>query len=197
MRGPAAQRVVVSEQQRVILERLVNARKTEQHLAERCRIVLQCSAGISNIRISEILQVDRQRVRRWRRRWAHGESSLCEIEKKKTNQHELEMGIVALLTDNYRSGAPAKFSADQVAQILAIACETPQDSGLPISHWTPADLTREITKRGLVSSISPRQVDRFLKGGTNSSSQNRVLDEAQGKRSRMLRKRSSDCLRHI
>jgi len=190
MNGPPAQKINVSVQQRLILERLVNAKKTEQRFAERCRIVLMCAAGTSNKKQSEILAVDRQRVRRW----AHEESSLRGLEEKRANEHELEMRIVELLSDNYRSGTPAKFSAEQVAQILAIACESPQDSELPISHWTSADLTREILKRGLVSSISPRQVDRFLKGGANSSSQNRVLDEAQRKRSRTFRERSSGCL---
>ena len=183
MRGPAAQKINVSEQQHRILERLINAKKTEQQLAERCRIILMAASGISNMGQSETLRVDRQRVRRWRRRWARRESSLREVEEKKTNEHELEVHIVEILSDNYRSGTPAKFSAQEVAQILAIACESPQDSGVPVSHWTAADLTREVLKRGLVNSISPRQVDRFLKGSTNSSSQNRVLDEAQGKRS--------------
>jgi putative transposase len=187
MSGPPPQAVTVSLQQRLILERLVNAKKTGQQLAERCRIVLMCAAGISNKKQSDNLHVDRQRVKRWRKRWAQGESSLRDMEEKKANEHELEVRIVKLLSDNYRSGTPAKFNAEQVAQILAIACESPQDSGLPISHWTPADLTREILKRGLVNSISPRQVDRFLKGGTNSPSQNRVLDEAQRKRSRTFR----------
>jgi len=52
-----------------------------------------------------------------------------------------------------------------VAQIISLACEKPEDSGLPVSHWTPPELAREAAKRGIVESISPRQVDRFLKGG--------------------------------
>jgi hypothetical protein len=55
-----------------------------------------------------------------------------------------------------------KFSAEQIAGLIALACEPPADSGLPVSHWTPPELAREAVKRGLVQSISPRQVDRFL-----------------------------------
>lgn len=70
--------------------------------------------------------------------------------------------IVDVLADEPRSGGPPKFSPEQVAAIIALACEPPGDSGLPISHWTPPELAREAAKRGIVESISPRQVDRFL-----------------------------------
>ena len=64
--------------------------------------------------------------------------------------------------DDDRPGAPPKFTPEQMAGIIALACEPPADSGLPVSHWTPPELAREAIKRGLVESISPRQVDRFL-----------------------------------
>jgi hypothetical protein len=67
-----------------------------------------------------------------------------------------------VLSDEQRCGGPAKFSPEQVTAIIALACEPPADSGLPVSHWTPRELSREASKRGIVESISPRQVDRFL-----------------------------------
>ena len=75
---------------------------------------------------------------------------------------DFEARLLALLADDARSGAPPKFSAEQMAAIIALACERPGDCGLPVSHWTPAELAREAIKRGIVESISPRQVDRFL-----------------------------------
>jgi putative transposase len=43
-----------------------------------------------------------------------------------------------------------------------VACEDPQESGRPVTHWTPRELAEEVIKRGIVTSISPRSVGRFL-----------------------------------
>ncbi len=50
-------------------------------------------------------------------------------------------------------------------QVVAVACEQPQSSNRPISHWTPRELALEVVKRGIVPEISPRSVARFLKRG--------------------------------
>jgi hypothetical protein len=44
-----------------------------------------------------------------------------------------------------------------------LACEAPEASGVPLSHWSASDLAREAVKRGLIPAISPRTVGRFLK----------------------------------
>jgi transposase len=74
----------------------------------------------------------------------------------------MEQLIVDVLTDEYRSGVTPKFTPEQVASIIAVGCEAPSDSGVPISHWTAGELAREVVKRGIVPSISVRQVGRFL-----------------------------------
>jgi hypothetical protein len=56
---------------------------------------------------------------------------------------------------------------EQITAIIALACEAPADSDLPISHWTPPELAREAIKRGIADSISARQVDRFLSRSTS------------------------------
>jgi hypothetical protein len=48
---------------------------------------------------------------------------------------------------------------------MAIACEPPESSGRPISHWTPGEIAAEAIKRGIVETISERHVGRFLKSG--------------------------------
>ena len=71
--------------------------------------------------------------------------------------------MAAVLSDEPRPGAPAKFTAEQVTQILAVACEPPEKSGRPITHWTAQELTDEVIKRRIVASISPSQVSRYLR----------------------------------
>ena len=70
--------------------------------------------------------------------------------------------IRGILTDVPRPGTPVSFSAEQRAQIIALAGENPEDSARPITHWTPRDLADEIVKRGIADSISVRSVGRIL-----------------------------------
>ena len=75
----------------------------------------------------------------------------------------LRRAIEAVLSDGPRPGTPGKFTAEQVTQILAVACEPPAKSGRPITHWTAHELADEVAKRGIVASISPSQVSRYLR----------------------------------
>lgn len=157
-----ASRVGVSAMQRAVLEQLVRTRTLAQHLAERCRIVLGSADGRPNLDQAAALGVDRQRIRRWRLRWALAESALVGAEAEGASEEELEAKILDVLSDKYRSGTPPKFTPEQVVAIVAVACEPPADSARPISHWSASELADEAMKRGIVKSISPRQVDRFL-----------------------------------
>ncbi len=56
-------------------------------------------------------------------------------------------------------------ASEQIVQIVAVACEQPQSSIRPVSHWTPRELAQEVVKRGIVQEISPRSVARFFKRG--------------------------------
>lgn len=154
--------VVVTAKQREVLEAVVRMRLAPQQLVERCRIVLMSAEGRENANQARELGVDRQRIRRWRHRWARASEALAAAESEGATDRDLEKLIIAVFADDERSGAPPKFRPEQVASIIALACERPADSGLPVSHWTPPELAREAIKRKIVESISPRQIDRFL-----------------------------------
>jgi putative transposase len=154
--------IEVSDRQRQVLEALVRATSTSQQLAQRCQIVLMAADGALNMHIARELDVDRQRVRRWRRRWDCASGCLGEAEHEGASDKELRQLIESALSDELRSGARPKFSPEQIAAIISVGCEPPSDSGVDTSHWTPPELAAEVMKRGIVDSISPRQVDRFL-----------------------------------
>ena len=160
--GRHAASVELTARQQRVLKKLTRATSTPQQLAERCRIVLLSAAGEPNIHQAEALNVDRQRVRRWRGRWVSAQDRLVAAEEEGASDKDLEALVIEVLSDEHRSGGPPKFSPEQVAAIISLACEPPADSDLPVSHWTPPELAREAIKRGIVESISPRQVDRFL-----------------------------------
>jgi hypothetical protein len=47
-------------------------------------------------------------------------------------------------------------------QVKALACELPHQHGLPLSRYSGRDLVREVTRRGLVVSVSGRTLWRWL-----------------------------------
>ena len=89
--------------------------------------------------------------------------------------------IEAVLTDTPRSGTPATFTAEQIVQIVAVACEPPAESGRPISHWTPREVADEVRKRGIVETISTRSVGRCLKSGRFEAAPGGVLAQREAR----------------
>jgi putative transposase len=114
-------------------------------------------------------------VHTWRQRWRALAPQLEQVEVDGGSDKALTALIMAALTDHPRSGTPATFTAEQIVQIVAVACEDPADSGRPISHWTPREVAEEVRKRGIVETISTRSVGRFLKSGGFAAPSGRVL----------------------
>ena len=71
-----------------------------------------------------------------------------------------EVSVAERLADAPRPGAPAKFTPEQVCQMIALAREKPADSERPLSQWSHRELADEIVRRGIVESISPRHAGR-------------------------------------
>ena len=110
------------------------------------------------------LGLTRVTVRAWRDRWLQAAADLQRAEQDRTPQ-QLRRLLEHLLDDAPRPGKPATFSPEQIVQIVAVACEPPEQSGRPIDHWTSRELADEVQKRRIVPAISPRSVGRFLKRG--------------------------------
>jgi putative transposase len=154
----------LTARQRKILERFVRRETSPQRLVRRCSIVLGAADGANNEQIGRRLNIQRGTARTWRERWAAAAPGLQLAEEEGIDDKGLTELIEQVLADEPRPGAPGVFEAEQIAQIIAVACEDPQECGRPVTHWTPQELTDEVIKRGIVSSISPRSVGRFLKG---------------------------------
>lgn len=167
-RGPKPVSIEVTERQQAILEEIVRRTTSIQRLVTRARIILKAAAGERNQHIADDLKVHVRRARRWRDRWRENSERLVEMEAEVSDK-ELRKVIEELLADEPRSGVRPTFSAEQVVHIVAIACEEPGQSGRPVTRWTPKELADEAIKRGIVESISPRTVGRFLKSGRSEA----------------------------
>ena len=183
MPSQQASPIHLSPIQHELLQRMVHRTTSAQRLVKRGQIILEAAKGTSNTKIAQHQQVDYETVRRWRDRWRAAESRLQVIEA--TGKPKLlSQAIEVLLTDEQRPGAPATFTFEQFMQIMALACETPEASDRPVSSWTPHELADEAVKRGIVTQISPRTVERFLKGERFTAPSQAVLAHSPTRRPR-------------
>jgi len=149
---PKAQVVSLSEIERQGLEKLIKRHQVGQQTALRARIVLAAVRGETNEKIAQVNKVTSETVRLWRNRWV----KLQDISLD-------DLSIEDRLADAPRPGAPARISADQRCRIEALACEKPEGSDRPITHWTAREIADELKKRKIVETISPRHAARLLK----------------------------------
>jgi putative transposase len=175
--GPQPTVVELSDRQQRILKQLLRRQTSSQRLVRRVNILLAAADGGNNEQIAKRLGLHRESVRQWRERWLSAGAGLAAVEAKERYDKPLLQAIEAVLADAYRSGAPSCFRAEQIVRIIAVACEEPQASGLPITHWTPQDLADEVVKRGIVERISARSAGRFLKRGRSQAASEPLLAE--------------------
>jgi len=173
MPGTAA-KVLITERQQSLLSSMACSRSSPQGLAQRAEIILLAFEGHRNERIASRLGCERHGVGVWRRRWQRAFAKLVVIECTE-KPPALQKAIEEVLSDLPRAGCGGKFTAEQIAQILAVACEPPEQSGRPVTHWTARELADEVIQRGIVPSISVRQVGRFLKDGRTQTPPESVL----------------------
>jgi len=158
----SANKVRITVGQQDVLKGIANSTTSALRLIQRANIVLLAFAGEDNQDIAKEVGVNRGAVAKFRRRWAKAWEKLILIECMQSRAG-LRRAIEKVLSDAPRSGNPGKFTPEQVTQILALACEPPAKSGRPITHWTNPELADEAKKRGIVESISPSQVGRYLR----------------------------------
>ena len=160
MPGSAA-KIRVTERQLRILQDIAHSRTAAVRLVQRATLILRALDRIDNQDIADEIDLNRNAIGLWRRRWAEAWPKLISVECTET-QADLRRAIEDVLSDEPRPGNPGKFTPEQVTQILALACEPPEKSGRPITHWTAHELADEAQKRGIVASISASQVNRYL-----------------------------------
>jgi len=168
--------ITVSPPQQAVLEGLLRQHSTPQALALRVRIVLAAASGRRNVPLAHDRGCTPKTVIKWRARWAAAAAQLAAVEGEAA---DLKRMIARVLADAPRPGAPDTFTAEQIVQIINLACTPPADAGRPVDAWTPRELADEAVKRQLVPSISPTSVGRFLKAGRAPAASQPLLAQRQ------------------
>jgi transposase len=134
--------IILTAEERQQLSVRAQAARAAYRDVIRAQIVLAAADGESNAHIAANLGCHVDTVRKWRRRYCAGR--------------------LGGLADRPRSGRPRQFSAVQVAEVKALACELPAASNTPLARWSCPDLAGEAIRRGVVSSLSASTVRRWL-----------------------------------
>lgn len=129
-----AQKIILTEKERLGLEKIVRSFNVRSSLKERAKIILLASKGLENIQISEELDITRQKVARWRKRFHLNRAS--GIEK-----------------DLYRPGRPLRISEEKKAEILRITLEEAPNNR---THWSRSSLSKKV-------GVSPSTIGRIWK----------------------------------
>ena len=164
MPGPKPPEIKLSDEERQALEKLVRRHNIPQQIALRGRIILSAADGENNAQIAREFGIHADTPRLWRRRWL----ILSPIALD-------DLSVEERLEDHPRPGAPPQITADQRCQIEAMACEDPEESGRPISHWTAREIADEIMERNILETISPRHAARLLKRRRSQTPSDPVL----------------------
>jgi transposase len=173
----------LTPKQTKLLTNLVRASTSPQSVALRAGLILDYAESGNKSLVATKYGVGRDTVRHWCQRWQSHQAELDQLETK--NQagtlsdtlYRREMETI--LADAERPGAPATFTENQKQQIIAMATRKPEDEGVPVTHWSHDLLARTVVDKGIVTSISPAQIGRFLKERGIATAPKSVLGTSQ------------------
>ena len=134
--------IVLSKEEREVLERRARKYTLPYFEVLRAKIILLAAEGRSNDEIGTSLDIGRDVVSLWRKRFFH--ERLPGLEERP------------------RPGRPRFFPPEVVVQVKAIACELPATLGVPLSRLSSADIVREAQRSGIVATLSNKTVWRWL-----------------------------------
>jgi transposase len=135
--------VTLTAAERTALKKRIRGTRTAWRDRLRAQIVLAAAMGRSTARIARDLRISQDTARKWRGRFA-------------------DRGLEGL-SDLPRPGRPRQISAEVRAAVVALACQLPAVTGVPLAHWTGPELAAELTAQNLVSSpVSASSVLRIL-----------------------------------
>jgi transposase len=133
--------IVLSDLERRELSRRARSVRTSHRDRVRARIVLAAGDGRANAAIARELGLSEDTARKWRKRFVTGR--------------------LAGLRDAPRPGRPRRLPDAVRAQVIALACELPATSGVPLSRWSSPELARELAAR-CQARVSESTVRRWL-----------------------------------
>ena len=110
---------MLSDKQQTLLQQIVRRTTNSYRLVRRAQVILWSTEGVSNTEIAQRLQWSRNSVRLWRLRWQAATPSLTMAEAEGMSDLSLMQRLSDVLSDDFRSGTPARFSLEQIVEVVA------------------------------------------------------------------------------
>jgi hypothetical protein len=180
-------------QEKLILHKIFCSKTLGSALKERAQIVLAASEGLANRQIVREYDIEEHRVGIWRRRWHKKHEAWKKLDPELRPKMSKKL-VCQWLADASGRGCKPEITEEQRTLILAVACEPPEQSGYPHTHWTDRLLAAEVIKRGIVEYVSHVWIWNFLKSARAQAAQKPVLAEREHRRSRTIRARGEGSL---
>jgi len=166
-----------------LVSSLVHASTSAQSVVLRGGLILDSALSGNKTEVASKYRVGRDTVRRWCQRWQSYQADLERLESEyqagTLSESKYRRKIEKMLADADRPGTPATFTESQKQQIIAMATRKPEDEGVPVTHWSHDLLAQTVVAKGIVKTISPAQIGRFLKGSQLAASSEPVLGTSQ------------------
>ena len=138
---------VISDEQRVVLERWVAAQKKPQSIAMRARIVLGAASGATNTQLARELGVSRPTVIMWRERFAlGGPDALTETKPGRGRKPSITSAKVRAIVEATTQTTPpghTHWSCRQMAEAHGVSTATVQRISRPGSDRRLARWSRD------------------------------------------------------
>jgi transposase len=120
-RGRPKAELVLTEEERITLQRWARRPKSPHSLAQRCRIVLACAEGLDHTEVARQEGVHPATVSKWRKRF---------IERRLDG-----------MVDEPRPGAPRKITDEDVERVVV---KTLEEKPADATHWSTRDLSAKV-----------------------------------------------------
>jgi len=147
-----------------LLNKLLSKRQVSKQLQERAAIVVLSSQGLTNKEIAAELGFEPRKAALWRNRWLERTAGFDLTQDglgKKPSDRQLMSVLEQIFADSPRSGRPDRLSAAEKLRLQALACQSPEEFGLPFSVWTHEELSAQAKRIGI--EVSPSHYGKLLK----------------------------------
>jgi hypothetical protein len=141
----------MEEKELEILKKIHSSRCLSQQLVQRSSVILKYRLHKNKNEVSRQSNCSIKLVNTWLKRW--GNNILYRDKLYKTlksniiTEREYKRELSLIFQDNARTGSPCKFTESDKNKIVALASESPEQLGLPFTHWSLELLQKELINR--------------------------------------------------
>jgi len=160
-----AVKITLDSGEQSLLEKITRQLTVPQYKKQRVRAVLAAATGLPNKDIAAQIAFNRNDVGKWRKRWAKAHQDWQQSDPELRPKLNARLAL-RWLDDAQGRGRKNEITLEQRAKIAGLAQETPEQYGIPVTHWTLNHLKEVAVKQGIIDKISRVSVHRILKKTT-------------------------------